>query len=150
VKTTFEEVEMALSDQLMKLAGRAKEAEDRAAAAQEKAKADVEQDVETSRAVAQQQAQQLREAADAGRGKISDWWNDAQRTWNEHVAKVQENIESKKAEIDRDRAQANADAAEADAAFAIEYAYAAIGEAEYAVLDAVLTRKQADELSAGV
>jgi hypothetical protein len=38
--------------------------------------------------------------------------------------------------------------AEADAAFAIEFAYGAIGEAEYAVLDAVVVRKEADELSA--
>ena len=34
------------------------------------------------------------------------------------------------------------------AAFAIEFAYGAIGEAEYAVLDAVVARKEADELSA--
>jgi hypothetical protein len=148
-ETTFEEVEMALSDQLTKLAARAKEAEDRAAAAQEKVKADVEQDREVSRAAAQRQAEELREAADAGRGKISDWWNDAQSNWNQHVAKVQETIESKKAELDLADAERNADNAEADAYFAIDYAYAAIGEAEYAVLDAVLARKQADELSEG-
>lgn len=35
---------MALSDDMSKLAGRAKEAEDRAAAAQEKAKTDLETD----------------------------------------------------------------------------------------------------------
>ena len=46
-----------------------------------------------------------------------------------------------------DRAQRNAEIAEDDASFAVEYAYAAIEEAEYAVLDAALARKQADELS---
>ena len=138
---------MALSDQLRRLANRAEEAEKNAAAASDKAKADLEQDRENSRAVAQQEAEQLREAADAGRGKISDWWNDVQRSWNEHIAQIQKNVESKKAEIDLDRAKGRADNAEADAEFAIEFAYTAIGEAEYAVLDANLARKEADELS---
>jgi len=141
------EVEMALSDQLTKLAARAKEAEDHAAAARDKARADAEADLETSRAAAQTQAEQLREAADAGKGKVSDWWNDVQKRWNEHVAKVQENIESKKADMDTAKAQRDADNAEDDALFAIDFAYAAIGEAEYAVLDAVVARKKADELS---
>jgi hypothetical protein len=78
---------MALSDQLTKLATRAKEAEDHAAAAQSKAKA-------------------------------------------------------------TPKAQHNADNAEGDALFAIDYAYAAIEEAEYAVLDASLARMKADELAA--
>ena len=138
---------MALSDQLRRLANRAEEAEKNAAAASDKAKADLEQDRENSRAVAQQEAEQLREAADAGRGKISDWWNDVQRSWNEHIAQIQKNVEGKKAEIDLDRAKGRADNAEADAEFAIEFAYTAIGEAEYAVLDANLARKEADELS---
>jgi hypothetical protein len=148
VDTTFEEVEMALSDQLTKLAARAKEAEDHAAAAKQKARADLEQDVEQSRAAAQTQADSLRDAAEAHRGRISAWWHDVQRTWNEHVAKVHDNIEAKKAEVDSDRAEAYADDAEEDAAFAINYAYAAIDEAEYAVLDATLARVKADELAA--
>ena len=55
---------------------------------------------------------------------------------------------SRKEEIDLDKAQANAETAEGDASFAIDYAYAAIEEAEYAVLDAALARKEADELAA--
>jgi hypothetical protein len=46
------------------------------------------------------------------------------------------------------RAQEYADQAEADASFAVDYAYAAIDEAEYAVLDAALARKEADEMAA--
>ena len=46
-KHSSKEVVMALSDQLTGLATRAKEAEDRAAAAQGKAKVDLEADVET-------------------------------------------------------------------------------------------------------
>jgi hypothetical protein len=129
------------------MADRAEEAEKRATAARDKAKDAVEQDRETSRAVAQQQADDLRAAAEAGEGRISEFWKDVQKNWSEHVAKVQQNIERKKAEIDRDRAETDAENAEDDAEFAVDYAYAAIVEAEYAVLDAVFARKQADELS---
>jgi len=44
-------------------------------------------------------------------------------------------------------AQRVADGAEADADFAVDYAIAAIEEAEYAVLDATLARMEADELA---
>jgi hypothetical protein len=136
---------MPLSADLHRLADRAEEAEKHAAAAKDKATAEIQQDRDNSREVARQQAEQLREAADSGQGKISAWWNDVQRDWNRHVAKVQESIESKKAEIDLDMARKDADNAEADAAFAIDFAYSAIGEAEYAVLEATLARKEADE-----
>ncbi|HXF00142.1 MAG TPA: hypothetical protein VN458_07330 [Solirubrobacterales bacterium] len=138
---------MALSDQLAKLSTRAKEAEDHAAAARDKAKADVEKDRELARGTADAQAEHLREAANEGKGQISDWWNNAQSNWNQHVATVRDNIESKKAELDLNRAKRNAENAEGDAAFAIDYAAAAIVEAEYAVLDAELARKQADEVA---
>ena len=138
---------MAASDELTRLVARAKEAEDRAAAAQGKAKADLEQDVATARASAQAQAEKLRQSADASKGKLSVWWNDMQRSWNEHVAKIREDIDAKRAEHDAERAQRYAENAEDDATFAVDYAYAAIEEAEYAVLDAALARKQADELS---
>jgi hypothetical protein len=47
-----------------------------------------------------------------------------------------------------DRAEKIAEKREDDAAFAVEFAYAAIEEAEYAVLDAALARTEADEASA--
>jgi hypothetical protein len=139
---------MAVSDEMGKLAARAKEAEDRTAAAQAKAKSDLEQDVENARATAQDQADSLRESAEAGKGRISAWWHDIQRSWNDHLAAAREDIENRRADRDADRAQENADRAEADASFAISYASAAIDEAEYAVLDATLARKNADEMAA--
>jgi hypothetical protein len=139
---------MAAADQLTKLAARAKAAQDRAAAAQGKHQADLTQDVATARASAQAQAEKLRQTADANKGKLSVWWHDVQRSWNEHVAKIREDVDAKRAEHDVDRAQRYAENAEDDATFAVEYAYAAIEEAEYAVLDAALARKKADELAA--
>ena len=62
-----------------KLSARAKEAEDHAAAARDKAKADIEADREDARAVGEQQAQALREKAEEGRERISDGWADVQK-----------------------------------------------------------------------
>jgi hypothetical protein len=99
---------MALSDQLTELAARAKQAEDRAAAARDKSTADVQADVETARASAQERAKKLRESAEANKNKLSVWWYDLQHTWNEHVAKIRDDIDSKRAEHDVDRAERRA------------------------------------------
>jgi ribosome-associated translation inhibitor RaiA len=139
---------MAVSDQLTKLAARAKEAEDRAASAQGKTRADLERDVEQARTSAMEQADKLRATADAKKGKLSVWWHDVQRSWDQHIEKIRADFEEKRAEGNVDRAQMRAENAEDDAAFAIDFAYAAIEEAEYAALDASLARMQADELAA--
>jgi hypothetical protein len=138
---------MALSDQLTKLAARAKEAEDHAAAAKNKAKAELEADVKAANDAAQAQAEQLRTKVDADKGKVSDHWSKVQRTWNDHLAHMREDIHDRRAEHDLKKAQRNADGAEEDAVYAIDFAYGAIEEAEYAVLDAVLARTEADELA---
>jgi hypothetical protein len=62
---------------------------------------------------------------------------------------LKEDMADRRAEHDLDRANKRAENAEGDAAFAIDYAVAAIDEAEYAVLDAALARKEADELAGG-
>ena len=139
---------MAASDQLSKLRARAKEAEDRVAAAQGKAKADLERDVRQARETAQADADQLYKDAEEGKGKVSAWWHDVQRSWHEHLAAIREDFDRKRAEDDRERAEISAENAEDDAVFAIRYAEAAIDEAEYALLDAALTRAEADELAA--
>ena len=117
---------MALSDQLTRLAARAKEAEDHAAAAQSKAKADLETDVKTARESAQAQAEQLRTKVDAQKGQVSDGWSKVQRTWNDHLVEMRQDIHDRKAEHDLKKAQRSADSTEEDAAFAINFAYAAM------------------------
>jgi hypothetical protein len=138
---------MALSSDLSKLATRAKEAEDRTAAAREEAKGDLEREISSVRASAQAQADKLRQTAQEGQGRISSRWTDVQRSWNEHVDKLRADIESRKGEHDVHMAQVKADHAEEDARFAIDFAYSAVVEAEYAVVDATLARKEADGLS---
>ena len=116
--------------------------------AREKARADLARDVDAAQADAQASADRLRQIAQAKEGKVSAWWDNAQRTWNQHIAAIREDVDAWRAEHDLDRAEHRAETAEDDASFAIDYAYAAIEEAEYAVLNAGLARVEADELAA--
>jgi len=137
-----------LADELTRVAARAQEAETRATSSRDKAKADLEHEVESARASAQAGADELRATAEEGKGSISAWWTDVQKSWDEHMAEVRGHLEAKKEQHDVRVAQRHAENAEADAAFAIDFAYSAVVEAEYAVLDAALARKEADELAA--
>jgi hypothetical protein len=127
---------------------RPKELEDRAAAAHQKTRGDLEQDVKSARDSAQAQADSLRKSAEARKGHISAWWDNLQRSWSENVASIRTAADDRKAEHDVKAAQHKADEADDDAAFAIDYTYAAIEEAEYAVLDAELAHMEADDLDA--
>jgi hypothetical protein len=139
---------MALSDQLTALAARAKTLEDRAAAAKMKSKDDLQADVKSARHSADQQADSLRKSAENRDDKLSAWWDNVQKSWNENIASMRQAVDDQRAEHDVKKAQRKAESADEDAEFAIEYAFAAIEEAEYAVLDADLAHVEADELAA--
>ena len=64
------------------------------------------------------------------------------------MARIRDDIDAKRAEHDVNRDQRRAERRADDAAFTVEFAYAAIEEAEYAVLHAELARMEADERSA--
>ena len=138
---------MAVSDQLRDLAAKAKQVEDRVAAAKQKTKADLEAEVNNARESAQAQADALHAKAEANKGKISAWWDKMERSWHEHVAAVRKGAEERKAAHDAKAAQRAAERADEDASYAIDYAYAAVEEAQYAVLDADLAHRHADELA---
>ena len=121
---------MALSDNLTRLATRAKEAETRVAEVREERRADLEQDVASARKSAQEQADKLRHKAEEGKAGISGRLGDVQRSWNEHISRVREDLEDKRAKHDVHVAQRRADDAEAYASFAIDHAYAAVTEAD--------------------
>jgi hypothetical protein len=139
---------MAASDQLSQLTDRAKLAEQRIATAKQQAKADLEKSAESSRAAARARAVKLGESAKESQGKISSWWDEQQQAWNAHVDKMRQSWEERKERREAKADEKQAERAEADASFAIEFAYAAIEEAESAVLDAILTRVNADEAAA--
>jgi hypothetical protein len=139
---------MALSDQLSRLSARTKELEDRAAAASQEAHNDLQQDVAAARAASKANAEALRESVDAGVVEVSAWWTDIGRAWDEHIATMRKHVEQKKAEYDLDSARRDADDARAYATYLVDYCYAAVEEAEYAVLDATLAQRDYDELAA--
>jgi hypothetical protein len=138
---------MAVSDNLTRLATRAKEAETRVAEVREEARADLEKDVASARESAQEQAEKLRHSAEKSKAGISGRLSDVQRSWNEHIARVREDLEDKRAKHDAHVAQRRADDAQEYASFAADHAYSAVVEAEYAALDAVLARMDADQMS---
>ena len=89
---------MALSDQLTKLAARAREVEDRAATAKAQAKGDLEQEVKNARASAQTQADSLHAHTEKTKNDISEWWSDLGRDWKTQTASIRR-------EVDQDRAR---------------------------------------------
>ena len=141
---------MALSDQLSKLAARAKQAEDRAAEAKVEARTDLEQDVKAAREASQAKAEALRDSVRTNQAELSTWWNDMGRAWEQHLANFREHVDSKKAAHDLKTARRYAEQSDVEASYAIDYAYAAVEEAEYAVLDATLAHVHADELAAQI
>ena len=136
---------MAASDDLKKLADRAKAAEDHAAVAKTQARAELQKTVTGVRASAEAGAKKFQTQTQAAGQKASDSWNDVQRSWNAHMDKARKDIDHRKAEFDASDAKSQADWAEWNAELSIDYAYSAIEEAEYAVLDAILARRDADE-----
>jgi DNA anti-recombination protein RmuC len=141
---------MSASEQLYKLADRAKQSEEKVAQAKEKTQADLRSQVQAARQSSQEHAAKLKSDVTDTKTKTSAWWSDVQKGWSDHVDKIRENVDDTMAEHDVDRAERRAEDAEGDAEAAVDFAYAALEEAEYAVLDAALARGDAEELAATV
>jgi uncharacterized membrane-anchored protein YhcB (DUF1043 family) len=139
---------MTASDMLYDLAERAKVAEDRVSQAKTRSRDQLQAEVDNARETADAHAAQLQESASGAGEKMSQWWAEVQQNWQSHVAKVSSDIEGRKQEHDASRAARKADHAEDDAVAAVDFALAALEEAEYAVLDARLARMEADDLAA--
>ena len=138
---------MALSDRLTKLAEQAKKIEDEAKKASDEARSELEAHVRQASDAASRKAQELSEHRRETEEKASDKWAQVRSDWAKHVAKVRQDIATQEAKADAAGAELTAELAEADAYDAIDFASAALEEAEYAVLDAILARKEADELA---
>jgi hypothetical protein len=90
-------------------------------------------------------------AESAGAADRADAWADnIQHSWDDHLARARERIDARKAQHAADRTESDAEDAESYAAYSIDLAYSAIEEAEYAVLEAVLARADADEAAPAV
>ena len=96
----------------------------------------------------QAEAAKLQESAHGNQEKVSTWWDEQQQSWNAHLDKMRHGMKEQKAQRKAEGKEFSAEQAEADAYFAIDFAISAIDTAEYAVLDAILERKNADEAAA--
>jgi len=135
---------MALSDQLSRLAVRAKQAEDRFAAGMTQARDQLEQDVQKAREDTQAAAEKLRSESAVASDEANAWVEGIQRSWSDHVAEARRRMDAKKARHDAKVAQRYAEDAEDYAEYMIALAYSAIEESEYAALEAALARQDAD------
>jgi hypothetical protein len=70
----------------------------------------------------------------------TDHWQ-IQSDWDHHRQKIRERIDDAKSAEDLETAELRAEWAESDARDAIDFAANAIDEARYAMLDAILARK---------
>jgi predicted amidohydrolase YtcJ len=75
-------------------------------------------------------------------------WHKIQNDWEAHIQRTRRRVEKKRSELDASLASEDAVRAETDAMDAIDFAGAAIEEAEYAVLDALEAQRHAQELAA--
>lgn len=147
---------MTLSDQidqasakLKELAGRASEAEANVKAAAEKEQAELLKEVEAVEEAASQAAAQLKSSAEQSSNELTEQWNQVQSGWQQHVAKVRSDVEARRADRDAARAERHAERAEEDALAGVAFAFVALEEAEYRILDAALARLEADALAVG-
>jgi hypothetical protein len=139
---------VSASEQLYKLADRAKEAEENIEHSKEEGQAELMARVQEARESSEKQAAELKTGTSGAKAKASKWWTDVQDDWNKHIDKVRKDVDNRKDEHDVKRAEHRAEHREDDADAAVAFAYAAFEEAEYAVLDALLAREEADELAA--
>jgi len=137
---------MALSEQLTELAARTKKLEDAAAANKAKSQAQLEMEQENLNAKMQAQAQKIQSSVDKTQTDAQAWWTETTKRFEQRRAEVRTKMENMKAERKLDRAQFTANFMENMAADYIAWAAYAVDAAEYALADAAIARKEADEL----
>ena len=137
---------MALSDQLMDLAARTKKLEAATAANMAKSQAELEQEQEELNAQIQVQADKFQADFDKSQAEAEAWWTETAKKFEKRRAEMRTKIAQFKGDRKLDRAQYNADYMEAIAADYVAWAAYAVDCAEYAVNDAAIARKEADEL----
>jgi hypothetical protein len=135
------------SELLTKLAQKAKEAEDSAAAARAKDRAALQ----ARRDAIETSLDEADAKLEASEEKAISKWGQMEGTLHNHIAEKRASIKAdlgaQKASRDAKRATRRADHAESDAVLAVGLALDAIETAEYEVIDAVLARAEADELA---
>jgi hypothetical protein len=136
-----------LSEQLADLSVRAKHAEDAVAAAQKEAHDKVLARREQARAAATAAAEKVNRDIKSAGDSVKSAGDAAAKKWTAFQTKIsndllsiKEGIAQKKHDLDMRHAEKHADHLEWEAGLAVDYAIAAVEQAELAVLDAVAGR----------
>jgi hypothetical protein len=132
-----------LSDQLNDLSVRAKKTEDVIDAARTRNRAALE----SQRAMLQTAVDKAAAQAAGTRATISSKWHEMRSTIDGQFASMRAEADERRAERGLKRAEHRADLAEQDAADAVDLAIYILDQAEYAIVDAVLARTDADALA---
>jgi hypothetical protein len=148
----------AFSEQLSELSGRARKVEDVVGAARERDRARLEAQrdalktsVEASKAEATEDLAAARAdmAADVGeaRARMKARWDTVRSSVDQRFAEIRAAAEERRNERDIQKAQRHADVAELEAVDAVDLALFVIDEAEYAIVEAVIARDDAEVLA---
>ena len=139
-----------LSEQLADLSVRAKHAEDAVAAAQKEAHDKVLARREQARAAATAAAEKVNREIKSAGDSVKSAGDAAEKKWTAFQTKISNDLQSikegiaqKKHDLDVRHAEKHADHLEWEAGLAVDYAIAAVEQAELAVLDAVAGRLEA-------
>ena len=139
-----------LSEQLADLSAHAKHAEDAVSAAQKEARDKVMARREQARAAATATIEKVDRTIKAAGGDVKSMGDAAAEKWTALKTKIAGDLQSmksgiaqKKHDLDARRAENYADGLEWEASLAVDYAIAAVDQAELAVLDAVAGRIEA-------
>ena len=137
-----------LSEQLAELSTRAKHAEDALAAAKKEAQGQVQARMEKARAAAMATAEKVNQSIQSAKDTATRNWSAVRTKMAADINALKADVAHKKHDVDVKLAESHANQLETDASFAIGYAIASIEQAEWAVLDAVVARANAQKVKA--
>ena len=140
---------MSKSDKRMEtLADRAKAASARVQASTSETKEKLESQVSEARAAADKTRRELDAKSAAARDEGSQRWTEIRQKWHDHIAEIQSKVDTQKQEFTPTARRIGRRGPRTTPLAAIDFAYLAIEDAEWAVLDAVYARAEANELAA--
>jgi len=137
-----------LSEQLAELSVRAKHAEDALAAAKKEAHDKVVARKEQARAAATEAAEKVNRDIQSAKDTATRSWSAVRAKIAADINNLKADVTHKKHDLDAKLAENHADELEWEAGFAIDYAISSVEQAEWAVLDAVAARAQAQQAKA--
>ena len=135
-----------LSEQLADISVHAKHAEDALAGAKKEAHDKVVVRKEQARAAATAAAEKVNRDIQSAKDTATRNWSAVRTKIAADINVLKADVAHKKHDVDVKLAESHANQLETDASFAIGYAIASIEQAEWAVLDAVVARANAQKV----